>query len=236
MSEAATVPVDEKLFAQVIEQHARVAEARSQFNTARETAKSKKLALDGALETFETMFKRLANTTNGSDLPLFSMSDAIAKAEADPVVMGLCKRLVDAGQDVNALIVAGYTEEERNRAAEYLDTRDELIANGHDPNAAVLPPFLMPPDLTAVEVADLFSRLVDADIETDEATIRGWSRVQLQEVRAWLTNVEAVKAEKGEGVTFDDLPPAPAWLADRPDVDEDGTDDETEEATDEANA
>lgn len=221
MTEAATIAVDEKFFAEVCEQQRRVESARSIYKEAKNDAKEAKDALDQALETFETMFKRLASRTHGdAELPLFAnQSDVVAAAEADPVVMGIVKRLLDRGQDVNAILVKGYNEAERHEIVSWLDTCDridEQNATGGDGDGYGLlpdpPAILAPPPLTAIDIADLANRIQDAEHLVDADQIQTWTPKQIAEARAWLNEAERVKAEKGEALTFDDLPAQPAFF------------------------
>lgn len=235
MSEPATVTIDPNRFAALIDMRERSIQALAQFNTAKATAKDKHKAYEAARDTFEREWDRFVRSTRGEDLPLFSsQTDAIAAAQADPIVAKLVDRLISRGHDVNALIVHGYTEEERNWAAQYLDLMDErerFIAEGADPSevaVAVVPPFLTPQPLTAVEMADLINRLSESECRTVEPDeIQAWTQAQLADVKAWLTDVETVKAKLGDAVTFDDLPTAPACLAD-PDEDDDGSEHQAE--------
>jgi hypothetical protein len=233
MTEAATVAVPEKLYQEVCSQAARVDEARSTYNVANERAKGAKKYLEAAQETLESLIRRF--TAPESDLPLFqNQSDAIAAAQADPVVTKLVERLLARGHDVNAVIVFGYTEDERNQVAKYLDVMDEndaarAKAEGTDETATIVdvevPGFLVPEPLTPIEVADLIGRLDACGHTVDADEVEAWKLTQLSDIRAWLSAVEAVKAEKGEAVVFDDLPPAPEWL-----VEGDEGDDELHDA------
>lgn len=235
MSEPATVVIDEKLFQEVAQQQRRVESARGIYKDAKSEAKEAKDALDQALETFETMFKRLVQRTNGEpELPLFdSQNDAIARAEGDPVVTKLVDRLLARGHDVNALIVFGYTAEERNQVATYLDLideRDRLKAEGAIETLledVEVPAFLLPQPLTAVEVADLINRLQEAGEDPSPDDIERWTRAQLAEVKQYLTDVERIKAAKGDALTADDLPEPPACFGNPDDEDDDDGDDES---------
>lgn len=218
-----TVALSEKDFAELCEQRARCERLEAEHDRAADEAKSAKKAWEAARETFERMFDRMVARQKGDDLPLFnSQTDAIAAAEADPVVTKLADRLIARGHDVNLLIVAGYTEAERNEAAAYLDLldeRDRLLADGADAGeleTPIPPPFLQPQPLTAIELADLAQRAQDqvwdlADAITPEL-IGKLSAADVATLRAHLDQVESIKAEKGDAITVDDLPEPSAEL------------------------
>ena len=219
---SSVVEVDRNVLATVADMHERVAVARAAFNTAKVIMKDKKQALENAQESFETAFKRLM-AWPPPELPLFAnQSDAIAAAQADPVVTKIVERLLAYGHDTNALLVAGYTADERQELLEWLDAMDQHaadVAAAHEDADAVQadapepPAFLTPQPLTAIEVADLTNRLIEAGYRFDPQTvIAGWTPALVAQVRAWLSAVEAVKDQKREALTFEDLPPAPAWL------------------------
>lgn len=219
MTEAVTVVIEEAKFAALMEMRTRVKDSLVSFNAAREDAKAKGKIYEAARSTFEREFDRLVRSTKGDDLPLFNQSELIERAQADPVVMKLVDRLVGRGHDVNAILVAGYTEDERNQASAWLDAldaKDAAEADGHEYVADMpeMPAFLAPQELTALEVADLLRRCGDAgcDDTITAEVVKGWGPSVLATVRAWLADVERIKAEKGEAVTFDDLPETPACL------------------------
>lgn len=248
MTEAATetAPVtqpahlDDKDFATLTDLHARVIEARARFNSARDDAKAKKATLESSQDTLETFLSRIILRTKGGDLPLFDhQSDAIAKAQADPVVTKLVERLLHYGHDVNSLIVMGYTQDERAAASAYLELLDKNAAERArameaneiaDQVDVEVPAFLIPQDLTVIEIADLMNRLKDQDWHPTADDVKTWKPTQIAEVRDWLSRVEAIKAEKGDDVTFSDLPEAPAFLAGSEQLgDDDDKDDDVDE-------
>lgn len=219
---SSVVEVDRNVLATVADMHERVAVARAAYNTAKVIMKDKKQALENAQESFETACKRLM-AGPPPELPLFTnQSDAIAAANADPVVTKIVERLLSHGHDTNALLVAGYTADERQQLLAWLDAMDRYEAECEDlanepeaivPEAPEPPAFLTPDPLTAIEVADLTNRLIEAGYRFDPQTvIAEWTPVLVAEVRSWLSAVEAVKDQKREALTFEDLPPAPAWL------------------------
>lgn len=235
MTEAATVTIDQNRFAALIDMRERAVEALAQWNTAKLTAKDKHNAYENARETFEREWDRFVKSTRGEDLPLFSsMADAVDAAKSDPVVTKLVERLIARGHDVNALIVHGYTEEERNAVTFYLDgldTVDRMKEVGDEPLPEIeVPAFLVPQPLTAVEMADLIGRLKAAEFEIPPSTIESWSQGNLAEIKAWLDETERVKEAKGDALTVDDLPVAPDLLY-RPVEDESSDEDESGDET-----
>lgn len=226
MLEIATVPIPSTALAVITDMRARVVEAGQRYNAAREDAAAKKKTYDAARETFESEFDRLIARTHGEDLPLFNQSEALERAQGDPVVMKLVERMLGRDIDTNALIVAGYTEDERNQLEAYLDACDKVAeANAPIADAGLddevtftpmpdPPAFLMPQggltdeDLEALR-AELFAHGVDVTLEGIRAK---YSSAQQGELVAWARACEAVKVEKGEAVTMDDFPPAPACL------------------------
>ena len=193
--------------------------------SARSVAKDKKEALENAQTSFETAFKRLM-AGPPPELPLFAnQSEAIERANADPVVTRLLERLLARGHDTNALIVMGYTESERHALGAWLDEMDAFDARmAADPDGADAaqaeapepPAFLTPQPLTVVEIADLVTRCQDEGYRFASETVAAWSPANVAEIRAWLQAVATVKDAKGDALTFEDLPPAPAWVADQP--------------------
>lgn len=225
--------LDPKLLSTVVEYHAQVEEARREFEDAKERLKSRKNRLESLQESFETAFRRLI--TKGGELPLFAnQSEMVEAANNDPVVSSIVDRLLERGFDVNAVLVAGYTEDERNEVIAYLDAADAVAEGDQEPE----PPAFLTPQLTAVEIADLITRLADAELSVEADTIESWGPGSLHDVRAWLDACDAVTAEKGDAIVVDDLPPAPAWLIasmqseDDDEAADDEQDDEPEEDVD----
>lgn len=216
-----TVTVDEKLFQEVKTQHARVIEARDEYESSREETKRYKASLEGAQQTLESLVRRLT-APGEDDLPLFAnQSEQIDAANADPVVRKIVDRLVSLGHDVNTLIVAGYNQDERGQVLAWLEAIDAAaaageLAEGEVPMVPEPPAFLIPQPLTPIEAVDLSVQLAAEDYTYEPEAIQELTAVQVSELRHWLAGVAAVRAEKGEAVTFDDLPAAPGWM-DAPD-------------------
>lgn len=236
-----TIVLTEKDFATLVDLRQRCEEARARYNSAAEDAKSKKKAFEGAREVFETNFDRIVKRTKGEDLPLFNQSEQLDRAKSDPVVTKLVDRLLGYGHDVNAIIVAGYTQDERHEAEQYLDRLDarkkrletEIVTDDEARELAettVPPAFLLPQPLTPIELADLAERLKAEDFTVTTEQLAEFNKAQIAEVRDFLDKSKAVRAEKGDAVTFDDLPDAPEFLIDAndPTVDTAGDDDEDE--------
>jgi len=217
MSDVRTVTIDEGRFETLVDIRRRVNETLARWNSSKEQAKSDGKTYEAARSEFEREFDRLVRAAHGEDLPLFAnQSEAIEAAQSDPVVTKLVERLLARGHDVNTLIVFGYTKEERNLVARYLDALDmrQQLEDANEPNLpdVEVPIFLVPQPMTAVEVAYLITRLGDADHDVTPMTIDTWSQAQLAEVRHYLVGVECAKADKGDEVTFEDLPKVPAFL------------------------
>ena len=239
MNEMPTVTVDEKLFQEVKRQHARVLEARGEYESSREETKRYKASLEGAQSTLEVLVRRLTSTAD--DLPLFkNQSEQIEAANADPIVRKIVDRLISLGHDVNALIVMGYTEEERGQVLVWLDVVDQVVRDTPECDTPVLPDppaFLLPQPLTPVEIADLMTQIGAEGYLCTMEELAERTAVDIANLRHWLKSSAAVKAEKGDAVTFDDLPTAPEWLtALAPDVtgdiDQDDAEHEAEETSD----
>lgn len=209
------VVITEKDFAVLVDLRERCEEARTRFNAAAEDAKSKRKAFEGAREIFETNFDRIVRRAKGEDLPLFNQSELLDKAQADPVVMKLVDRLIAAGFDVNAILVAGYTQDERAEASAYLDALEAGKAQ-HDAGEAApvidVPAFLLPQPLTPIELAELAQRLATIELTITTEQLAAFSKAQIAEVRDFLDRYAAVGQEKGDAVTVDDLPEPPEFL------------------------
>jgi hypothetical protein len=232
--ESRLLEVDPKRFGALSDMRKGVNEALVRFNVANEDAKAKKKIYEAARTAFEREFDRFVANVNGEDLPLFSQRDVLDRAHADPVVMKLVDRLLAAGFDVNAILVAGYTQDERAQASAYLDAVDHLTSGEgeHDP-VPEPPAFLLPQPLTPVEIADLGKRLADAELNITVEQIASYGKAQIAEVRDWLDRVDAIAKDKGEALTADDLPEPPAFLveADAANVEVDGGEEDTDEDT-----
>jgi hypothetical protein len=215
-----TILLEEKAFAVLVDMRQRVNETLARFNAANEDAKSKKKAYEASREAFEREFDRLVAKTRGKVLPLFSQSDKIEAANNDPIVRRLVERLIDAGHDVNALVVFGYTELERNQVTAYLDARDAHAkaradgTNGDLPDVEV-PAFLLLQDdepLSDEAVDDWITDLQAQGLEVSPERVRALTTDQRHEVGGWLDAVTEIHARKGEAVTVDDLPAPPVCL------------------------
>lgn len=208
--------VDPNRFAALEDYRRRVTESLVHFNAANEDAKAKKKIYEAARSAFEREFDRFVANIHGEDLPLFSQSELLDRAQADPIVMKLVDQLLAAGHDVNAILVAGYTPEERQQASEYLDAletaKNVQAVDGREQPAIDIPPFLLPQPLTPIEIADLANRLADEDLAIDAEMIGAWTKAQTAEVMDWLTRCEGIRKAKGEALVMDDLPAAPDWL------------------------
>lgn len=216
--ESKLLEVDPGKFAALSESRARVNDALVKFNVANEDAKAKKKIYEAARTAFERDFDRFVQNVNGEDLPLFAnQSEAIERAKADPVVTKLVDRLLHNGHDVNALIVMGYTQDERAQASAYLDALEEsaksVVEGPEGTNGTIeVPPFLLPQPLTPVEVAELARRLETEEMPLSTDQIANLSKPQLAEARDWLDRCHAIRYAKGDDITFDDLPSAPEWI------------------------
>lgn len=198
--------------------------------------KEAKASLEAARQSFDRETRRLLDFVKGvDDLPLFAnMSEAIDAATADPVVDRLMRRLQDVGVDhVNILIIAGYTEEERGQVTQWLDAlarRGQALADlasGKDvvvPSEPEMPPFLKPqtpdseeelppPALSLPTDQVIREALPHGDLELTDAQIAKLSLRQRWDLLTWIARVKHVKAEKGDALVFDDLPPALPFLA-----------------------
>lgn len=197
----------------------RVAETLTELNYAVEQTKSRRKSHEAAQSAFLREFDRIMREVNGEHLPLFAnQSEALEAAEADPVVTTLVTRLLNRGCDVNTLIVAGYTHEERAAVDEWLDAMDEFfdqkiagtLADGEvEPEP---PAFLATQPLTTIELAQFLVRLKAAGHQLTAETVDGWNKATRAEVSHWLSEVERITAEKGEALTADDLPPVPTMV------------------------
>jgi hypothetical protein len=226
--------IDEKDTAVLVDLHDRLVHAKAVYNAAAEDAKSKRKAMEGAREIFESTFQRIVRR---DDLPLFNQSELLDRAQSDPVVMKLVDRLLAAGHDVNAILVSGYSQDERAQASAYLDAVDHLTSGEgeHDP-VPEPPAFLLPQPLTPVEIADIGKRLADAELNITVEQIASYGKAQIAEVRDWLDRVDAIAKDKGEALTADDLPEPPAFLveADAANVEADGGEETDEDTNDDA--
>lgn len=206
--------IDPGKFAALCDSRARVIEAQAKYNTSKLDTNAKKKILDAANEAFLRDFDRFNANVRGEDLPLFSQSELLDRAQSDPVVTKLVDRLLGAGHDVNAIIVAGYTQEERAQASAYLDAVEAANAAGEPPvlDTIDVPAFLLPQPLTPIEIADLVNRLAKAELKITPEQLAEFSKPRIAEVCDFLDRYAAVVKEKGDAVTVDDLPEPPEFL------------------------
>ena len=166
------VQIDRKMFARIEEQQSTVAFTSERLQKAAKDHKDAKNAHDSAMETLTAMVRNMIRVVNGegSDTPLFdNMNDAIDQATSDPIVSKLVARMLDHQlTHVNALIVAGYDEDQRNKLTAYLDALDLRVqaeaarvnaeAEGQTeglpevPDAPEMPAFLAPVEISDEEV------------------------------------------------------------------------------------
>lgn len=195
----------------------RVAETTIAEDRAKHAHKDAKIALEAAQMHLSTAVSDMLDEVNGvSKLPLFdTQTDAIARAEADPVAQKLLARMLDHGiTHLNVLVVAGYTEDQRGELEEYLDALDERKesqAELLDPPTA--PDFLAEvPVIPAEDIAPLVERLAREGLTLRADVVATFTLVQRDEIMTWLTACETVKAEKGAALVMEDLPSAPSYL------------------------
>ncbi len=238
-SENRLLEVDPKRFAALSDMRKGVGEALVRFNCANEDAKAKKKIYEAARSAFEREFDRFVANVNGEDLPLFSQKDILDRAQADPVVMKLVDRLLAAGHDVNAILVAGYNQDERAQASAYLDALEARakrleteVLTDDDARAITVevPAFLLPQPLTPIELADLAQRLKDKELVITTDQLASFGKAQIAEVRDYLERVAAIEQDKVASLTVSDLPEPPAFLveADAANLEADGPDDDDE--------
>lgn len=199
-----------ELLADVVHFHAQVEEARRECEEARERLKARKTQLEALQESFESAFKRLLNQAQSGQMPLFAnQSEVLERAQADPVVQQIVHRLIAYGIDANAVLVAGYTEDERAAVTAWLDACDTANEAG-DPLPE--PPDLLRPQLTVFEVGDLVFRLARQGAVVEAEHVTAWGPGKLAEARAWLADCERIAEARGDALVAEDLPPMPSWL------------------------
>jgi hypothetical protein len=198
----------------------RVAETTVTLDRASREKKEAQEAFNAATMNLSSAVSDMLDEINGiAKLPLFeNMSDAIAKAEADPIAQKLIARMLDHGiTSVNTLIVAGYDEAQRLELATYLDALDahkqaEASGAAQLPELPALPAFLAPGAQSPEEIASLVARLADQGLTMTPEHVSALTNDQWIEVDTWLSDCERIKAEKGDALVMDDLPPAPSYL------------------------
>jgi hypothetical protein len=215
------VHIDRAMFARIEEQQQTVAFTDGKLRKAAEAHKDAKKDHENALETLKAlvgaMIRRVNGEPEGAALPLFdNQTDAIEAANADPIVSKLVSRMLDHGiSHVNALIVAGYDEDQRNELAAYLDAMDlrkEALGQpeGFEPVPdVVVPAFLVEQEISEEEVG---GALREVKIEMKKKHIRLMSQEQRRMALDYSAGVQAVQLRLGEAVTYDDLPAAPSFI------------------------
>jgi len=158
---------------------------------------------------------------------------------ADRVVKALLNRLIDHGvTHLNLLVIAGYDEAQRHELETYLDALDARKAalaqpEGFEPlPEVVVPAFLAPEAAPAITDQQVTDALTAASVAMKKKHIRLMDASRRAEVVAWSAAVVAVHARLGEAVTFDDLPPAPAFVINPSELEPSAETDETGEAPD----
>lgn len=169
MSET-TMVVNRERFEQVRRLHEDVQSAKDNWKECAEDAKDAKKKYDHKVELFETAFARLANSPDGVDMPLFNQSDVVEAAQA-PDIKTLTDRLHAQGIEiVTPLIVAGYTDEERQTALAWLNDCDRIKAEqGENLTMDHLP---LAPDFLLGPLAEIPGESPDvAAMQTTEAEV-----------------------------------------------------------------
>lgn len=127
-----TVTIKRPMFERIAEQSDIVADCEVKLTRAANAHKDAKKAYDSSVSTLQALTNEMIRVVNGgpSDLPLFdNMSDAIERAEADPIVKTFAQRLLKHGHgDVNLLVINGYDEVQRAELTAYLDSLDANLA------------------------------------------------------------------------------------------------------------
>lgn len=203
---------DRQLFEEVERLSGEVARCKGDFDRKNDAAKTAKKALDAAHDSHDTAVRRFilkARGLNDAPMPLFeNQSEAIARAEADPITQKLVQRLLDHQiTHVNALVVYGYDAEQRRQLEDYLDALDAKAD-------VTIPAFLAPLEPPAIADDVVIAALKDVDIEMKPEQVAAMNAEQRAETIEWAKAVVAVKLEKGDALVFDDLPQPPAYVAD----------------------
>ncbi len=213
------IAIDRSLFKRIEDQTERVTETENALKRAAEEHKDAKKAHEAATMTLTGLVNAMIRRANGkpSDTPLFdNMSDAIDSAASDPIVTTLVNRMIDHGlTHINALIVAGYDEAQRDELAKYLDALDRRKAALDQPDGFELvpevevPAFLQPQEISDHEVS---SALREIKIEMKREHVALMTQEQRRQVLEYCAAVQAVYQRLGEAVTMDDLPDAPSFV------------------------
>ncbi len=229
-----TVTITRPMFERIEDRRKEVAENESRLNRIAEDHKAAKKAFDASRDTLDALVSEMIRVVNGgpSDLPLFdNMNDRLEEAQKDPVAQTLLDSLITHGYtDLNLLIVHGYTEAERGELAAYLDSLDRLQAWEEMPivEAGERPDVLPEPAFISADAIAQRQDELTADAPTDAQIEAALAENDIQfmpghafmdtaqriEAIAWAQACAAVRAEKREDLTFDDLPTAPAFVLD----------------------
>lgn len=216
------VLIDRSMFERIEEQSERVRQTETALKQAAEEHKEAKKDHEAALLTMTGLVNAMIRRANGepSDTPLFdNMNDAIDSATSDPIVTGLVNRMIDHGlTHINALIVAGYSEDQRDELRKYLDSLDVRKAalaqpDGFEPVPEVeVPAFLQPQEEREIGDEEVSGALREIQVEMKRKHISLMTQAQRREVLDYSAAVQAVYERLGEAVTFDDLPSAPSFV------------------------
>lgn len=202
----------------------RVSETTVTLDRAAREHKEAKSAHESALTNLSTAVSDMLDEANGVvRFPLFAnQSEAIASAQADPIAQKLLTRLIDHGvTNVNQLIVAGYSEDQRNLLAAYLDALDarkkaESEGQAELPELIDMPAFLIAdstaPVFTPEEIEGLTARIVAEGLTLKPEHLAALDAIHWEAVQMWLHNCDVIKAQMGEALTVDHLPSAPSCL------------------------
>lgn len=216
------VLIDRSMFDRIQQQALAVTETETKLKSAAAAHKEAKQTHESALLTMQGLVNAMIRRANGepSDTPLFdSMTDAIDSATSDPIVTGLVNRMIDHGlTHVNALIVAGYSEDQRDELRKYLDALDRRKAvlaqpEGFEPVPDVeVPAFLQAQEEREIGDEEVSGALREIQVEMKRKHISLMTQAQRREVLDYSAAVQAVHLKLGEAVTFDDLPTAPSFV------------------------
>lgn len=235
------VLIDRSMFDRIQQQALAVTETETKLKSVAAAHKEAKQTHESALLTMQGLVNAMIRHANGepSDTPLFdNMNDAIDSATSDPIVTGLVNRMIDHGlTHVNALIVAGYSEDQRDELRKYLDALDErrfalkvstempntvggVEATVEIPPVPDMPAFLQPQDAQPQgteperEIGDeeVSGALREIQVEMKRKHISLMTQAQRREVLDYSAAVQAVHLKLGEAVTYDDLPSAPSFV------------------------
>lgn len=218
------VQIDREIFARIEEQQTRVGETARSLSAAAEEHKEAKKAHESALSTLTAWVAAMIRKVNGipdhAPLPLFdNQTDAIAAAQADPIVQAFLNRLIDHGvTHLNLLVIAGYDEGQRHELETYLnalDARKVALAQpeGFEPlPEVVVPDFLVPQEPEPIADQHVVEALAHRNIVLKKKHIRLMNAEQRALVLAWDAKCHEVETRLGEAVTADDMPEVPSFV------------------------